>query len=56
MVFDATGNKDNRNIICPLKDAKRQLAHQRLTVGRTFTGDNKRSPSKLLFKTDSIQQ
>ena len=56
MVFDATGNKGNRNVIRPLKNAKRQLAHQRLTVGRTLTCYNKRSPSKLLFKTDGIQQ
>ena len=38
------------------EDAKGQLAHKRLTVGRTFTRDDKRGACKLFVKADRIEQ
>ena len=38
------------------EDAIGQLAHKRLTVGRTFTSDNEKGICKLFVKADRIEQ
>ena len=56
MIADPTSYQSHWNTLCVFQNAHRQLAHQRLAVGRTLASDDQVATFGQLTETNRVEQ